>query len=94
VAVAQTDPDMLRTYYIGTEKEFYEFWCATTTSWNCFSDVPDQSTAWTTSDSTGPGAVGAIGWVDQVRFYYFHEGDIVQADLDDTNWGTGIIPDT
>jgi hypothetical protein len=93
-AIAQTDPDMLRTYYIGTDNEFHEFRCATTTSWNCSSDVPDQATAWTSSDSAGPGAVGAIGWLDQVRFYYFHDGNIVQADLDDTKWVTDIISDT
>jgi hypothetical protein len=34
----------------------------------------------------------AIGWVDQVRFYYFHDGNIVQADLNVGSWSTVIIP--
>lgn len=83
---------MLRIYYVGTDNEFYEFRCATEASWNCGSDPPDQPGTWTLSDSTGRGAVGAIGWANQVRFYYFHRGNILQADLDGTNWQTAIVP--
>jgi hypothetical protein len=90
-AIAQTEPDMLRVYYIGTDDEFHEFFCETTNSWDCLSDAPDQSASWTASDSPGPGAFGAIGWQNQVRFYYFHDGDLVQADLDGMAWATGII---
>ncbi|KAE9373606.1 hypothetical protein N431DRAFT_465887 [Stipitochalara longipes BDJ] len=91
-AIAQTEPETLRIYYIGKDDEFLEFLCTTTDSWNCLSDSPDQSLAWTASDSTGPGAVGAIGWQNQVRFYYFHDGNMMQADLDGGTWTTMILP--
>jgi hypothetical protein len=76
---------MLRLCYIGTDISFHEILCATADSWNGTSSTPDQASVWTSSDSTGPGALAAVEWLDAIRFYYFHGQNIVLAALDSCN---------
>jgi hypothetical protein len=82
---------MLRVYYIGTDNNIHEFFCATNDSWTCLNAAPDQSPAWSSSDTMGPGAIGAIGWQNQVRMYYLYAGNVIQADLDGGTWTSQIL---
>ncbi|KUJ07229.1 uncharacterized protein LY89DRAFT_371883 [Mollisia scopiformis] len=85
-SAGQSDPNILRTYYIGSDEEIYEFGIESNSTWTTMTAAPDQSPHWSTSDSVGPGAIASLGWSDQMRLYYFHGGNLRQATLDNTTW--------
>ena len=85
-AIQESQPDYLRTYYVGTDLEIHEFYGDG--SGNKFSPKSDQSSQWKTLDTPGPGALAGIGWADQVRLYYVSGGKVVQTALSNTTWAT------
>lgn len=85
-SAAQSKPNALRTYYIGTNEEIYEFGIDTNQTWTTMTGTPDQSPRWSTSDGLGPGGIASLGWSDQMRLYYFHGGNLREAALNDTVW--------
>jgi hypothetical protein len=83
-AIQETEPNYLRTYYIGSDSQVYEFFGNP----GAFPTIAksDQSPVWGDSDSLGPGALAGVGWSDQVRLYYRSGGTFVQADLNNATW--------
>jgi hypothetical protein len=88
-AIQETEPNYLRTYYIGNDSQIHEF----SGNPGAFPTVQksDQSPVWVDSDSFGPGALAGVGWLDQVRLYYFSEGRIIQADLNNATWSSSTF---
>lgn len=84
-AIHESEPEYLRTYYIGTDSEIHEFYG---NPGEAFSPKSDQSPHWDVLDSQGPGAIAGIGWSDQVRLYYVSGGKVVQTSLSNATWGT------
>jgi len=83
-AIQETEPNYLRTYYIGSNSQVYEFFGNP----RAFPTVAnsDQSPVWGDSDSLGPGALAGVGWSDQVRLYYRSGGKFVQVALNNATW--------
>ncbi|KAE9379530.1 hypothetical protein N431DRAFT_434493 [Stipitochalara longipes BDJ] len=84
-AIQESEPEYLRTYYVGTDSEIHEFYG---NPGEAFSPKSDQSPHWDVLDSQGPGAIAGIGWSDQVRLYYVSSGKIVQTALSNATWGS------
>lgn len=82
-ATSQTQPyNNFRTYFIGRDKEVWEFGLNDKQEWN---PDPAQSPVWADCDYAA-GGITAIGWDDQIRFYYVVGGEVVQAALSGTSW--------
>jgi hypothetical protein len=88
-AIQETEPNYLRTFYIGSDSQVYEFFGNP----GAFPTVAtsDQSPVWGDSDSLGPGALAGVGWLDQVRLFYRSGGKFVQADLNNATWTFGAF---
>jgi len=86
-ATAQTQSTDLRTYFISSDREVWEFGLNSNLQWN---SQPAQSPVWAKSDLAA-GGIAAVGWADQVRFYYIVDGTVVQADLGGTSWSEMVI---
>lgn len=63
-SAAQSDPNRLRAYYIGTDALIWELRMETNMTWSTNTGSPDQSSHWLTSDSMGLGGIAGLGWSD------------------------------
>jgi hypothetical protein len=77
-AVFEGTPTILRTYYVGTDKEIYEY----VDKSGVWLKQPDQSQVWGTADA----GIAGVGWADQVRLHYMTGGVLVEAALENTTW--------
>lgn len=93
-AASQTSQGLLRTYYIGNNRQVYEFFDSANTTWSTLSNGPDiPSNLLPLSDEMGPGAIASVGWSANIRLYYFSAGLLVQGVLtgDSPAWTEGNI---
>jgi hypothetical protein len=77
-AIFEGTPTILRAYYVGTDKEVYEY----VDESGVWLKQPDQSPVWGTADAS----IAGVGWADQVRLYYMTGGVLVEAALRNTTW--------
>jgi len=93
-SAGQTSPDLLRTYYIGNNRQVYEFFNYENATWSTLSNEPGiPSESLPLSDEIGPGAIASVGWSANIRLYYFSAGSLVQGVLtgDPQGWSEGNI---
>ncbi|KAG9228684.1 hypothetical protein BJ875DRAFT_489620 [Amylocarpus encephaloides] len=77
-AAGNTDPITQRFYYIDSNNQVQEY-VRESGTWTA------QLGSWPQSEGP-PGGIAAIGWKDQIRFYYMSGGELAQGYLDGTTW--------
>jgi hypothetical protein len=88
VAIAESEPSYMRTYYIGSDLNIFEMLgnpLSTNMSWSKNSDV-SVNPKWLVADNGVPDGLVGIRWRDQVRIYYITGGKVEQLNLGNQMW--------
>lgn len=84
-AAFSSTQNQLHVYYTGLDSLIYEFVGSNASTTKSYSAQPSNQREWTNADIVG-GAITAVGWKDQVRFFQQSQGVLIEGVLSNTTW--------